>query len=318
MSPSTYVVRAEASEGRPKRQDPVSTSARRGPADGPAGRGGRDRSDRNGPGYVDPDLGLVNPSRGPAAGLAELAGGRVPGTATRSPVARRGATTPPDGKFGAPLPASSAASADPACAPRDRPHTLCHVLVAQGSCAQIDKTAAGPTYSAGGGRAQAAALQVSQVTFNGPRAAASARARGRPAAPCGRRGVGVAVAATNRATSLTGCRRLASAVATPPPDQLSDGRPDHRRPSPHPPRTVHPGVHPGVADDAGERAGPRSTPAPWAASAPPRRRTRKARCRVPRRERRRVRHRHLAERQAPAPTRGRAASRRAASFEARA
>jgi hypothetical protein len=88
--------------------------------DRPVGAGG-DRSDRNGPGCVGPDLGLVNPSRGPAAGLAELAGGRVPGTATRSPVARRGATTPPDGKFGAPLPASSAASADPLARPGTGP-----------------------------------------------------------------------------------------------------------------------------------------------------------------------------------------------------
>ena len=64
MSPSTYVVRAEASEGRPKRQDPVS-NVRDGalPMDRPVGAGG-DRSDRNGPGYVGPDLGLASPSRG--------------------------------------------------------------------------------------------------------------------------------------------------------------------------------------------------------------------------------------------------------------
>ena len=145
------------------------------PMDRPVGAGG-DRSDRNGPGYVGPDLGLVKPSRGPAAGLAELAGGRVPGTATRSPVARRGATTPPDGKFGAPLPASSAASAGPACAPRDRPLTLCHLLVAQGSCEQIDKMAAGPTYSAGGRRAPAAALLVDPSTTPAWRVGAQNRA----------------------------------------------------------------------------------------------------------------------------------------------
>ena len=37
-------------------------------------------------------------------------------------------------------------------APRNRNLTLRHILVAQGSRAQIDKIAAGPTYSAGGRR----------------------------------------------------------------------------------------------------------------------------------------------------------------------
>ena len=62
-------------------------------------------------------------STGPtnSAGLAELAGCGVPGSADPFSRPRRGATTPPNGKFGAPLPASSAASADPLARPGTGP-----------------------------------------------------------------------------------------------------------------------------------------------------------------------------------------------------
>jgi len=85
------------------------------------------------------------------ARLAELADCGVPGTAIRSPVARRGATTPPDGKFGAPLPASSAASADPLA----RPGTGCSLyamsLSLRGSRADR-QDGGGPDVQAGGRR----------------------------------------------------------------------------------------------------------------------------------------------------------------------
>ena len=62
-------------------------------------------------------------ARGPLTQLVSLnsaaAGSR--GLTIRSPATRRGATTPPDGKFGAPLPASSAASADPLTRPGTGP-----------------------------------------------------------------------------------------------------------------------------------------------------------------------------------------------------
>src|SRR5919112_2461128 len=88
------------------------------------------------------------------ARLAELADCGVPGTAIRSPVARRGATTPPDGKFGAPLPASSAASADPLA----RPGTAAHVTPCpRRSGGRADRQdGAGPDVQAGGRRGSAA------------------------------------------------------------------------------------------------------------------------------------------------------------------
>jgi hypothetical protein len=56
-----------------------------------------------------------------SAGLAEFAGCGVPGSADPFSRPRRGATTPPNGKFGAPLPALSAASADPLARPGTGP-----------------------------------------------------------------------------------------------------------------------------------------------------------------------------------------------------
>jgi hypothetical protein len=56
-----------------------------------------------------------------SAGLAEFAGCGVPGSADPFSRPRRGATTPPNGKFGAPLPALSAASADPLARPGTDP-----------------------------------------------------------------------------------------------------------------------------------------------------------------------------------------------------
>jgi hypothetical protein len=130
--------------------------------DRPVGAGG-DRSDRNGPGYVGPDLGLVNPSRGPAAGLAER---WRQGPGDSDPFSRREARR--DHAAGRQVRSTFAGIVcslrRPACAPRDRALTLCHLLVAQGRCAQIDKMAAGPTYNAGGRRAPAAALLVDPST----------------------------------------------------------------------------------------------------------------------------------------------------------
>ena len=168
--------------------------------------------------------------------------------------------------------------------------------------------AAGPTYSAGGRRAQAAALQVSQVTFNGPRAAASARARGRPAAPCGRRGVGVAVAATNRGTVAHRMPEAGRRSRNSPHPTSSPMAAPITAPITTSPAIVHPGVHPGVADHAGEQAQRRRC---QGQRLPHRIGEREARCGVPRRERRRVRHRHLAKGRhprrvavGPLPTRG--------------
>ena len=131
------------------------------PMDRPVGAGG-DRSDRNGPGYVGSDLGLVNPG---ASGWPRRTRWRQ-GPGDSDPFSRREARR--DHAAGRQVRSTFAGIVcslrRPACAPRDRPLTLRHFLVAQGSCAQIDKMAAGPTYSAGGRRAPAGALLVDPST----------------------------------------------------------------------------------------------------------------------------------------------------------